>query len=291
MVQTRVTLFARGDVAPDLLKRPPGRYLIVNNDYDQVWTLDDGKVLTKVSRATRNGVAYGAPSGKSIPATARFTDDRFVTFTCPLQEWIHGMCSARAAWMDEDDLKKSFAGYFRDNVWMSNFAGIWSREDCINKTLIGRGFPQLQPMATGGAILKYVSETSKDYLIEAINPLGDFKKYHWRTHPWLFFTPTMSARYWLERELKEEKENPNYRNPYHVDRVTPKQEWYQEPIHFYSYMAVMAVFGFITDTRSSTGYVNRVPKVRCRFLGDDQPVPNPFIMRFGRSMPNPYEGF
>lgn len=286
MVQTRVTLFAEARVSPVMLKRPPGRYLIVNNDYDQVW--EDGR--TNISRNTRNGVAYGAPSGKAVPATARFTDDRFVLFTCPLQEWVHDMCSERVPGMSEDQRKRDFAGYFRDNVWMSNKAGIWSRQDCINKTLVGSGFPQLQPMATGGAVLRWVGETSKEYLVEAINPLGNFRVYHWRTHPWLFFTPTMSARYWLDRELKEEKENPDYR-PYHPDRTTPKQEWYQEPIHFYSYRAIMAVFGFIPDQRSSTGFVNRVPKVRCHFLGEDQPVPNPFIMRFGRAMPNPYEGF
>lgn len=270
-----------------VLKRPAGKYLLVNNDYDQVW--EDGR--THISRNTRNGVAYGAPSGKAVPATARFSDDRFVTFTCNLQEWIHGMCSERAPWMSEAERKKDFASCFRDNVWMSNNAGTWSRQDCINKTLIGTGFPQLQPMATGGAVLRYIGETSRDYIIEAINPLGQFSLYHWTTHPWLFFVPTMSARYWLENELKEEKENPNYRNPYHKDRTTKKQEWYQEPIHFYSYKTIMAVFGFIPDSRSGTGFVNRVPKMRCRFLGFDEPVPNPFIMRFGRTAANPYEGF
>lgn len=269
-------------VRVSLQKPRTGKYLIVNPDYEQVW--EDGR--TRISRNTKNGVAYGAVSGQAVPATARFSDDRFVSFTCDLQEWIHKLCSERAPHLTEARRKADFASCFRDNVWMSNFAGTKTRQDCINKTNIGLGFPQLQPMATGGDLLKYVSENSKDYLIEAINPF-DYKQYHPTTHKWLFFEPKLSARYWTENQKKlvGEKE---YNNDGHPDKTTPKQEWYQEPMHFYGENSIMAIWGFIPDVRSSTGWVNRIPKMRCRFLGENEPVPNPYKMRFGRSRRNPY---
>jgi hypothetical protein len=277
----------RGSPAPPPLSRPPGKYLLVRNDFDQVW--EDHGGITGVSRNTRNGVAYGAPSGKAVPATARFKDDQFVLFTCDLQHWLHGLCSERATRMSEADLKKTFASCYRDNVWMTNKAGTWSREDCINKTLIGSGFPQLQPMATGGSVLKHVGEArigGEDcYLIEAIHPKF-YALYHYRTHPWLFFYPSLSARWWKEFEDLSSEQNKN-----HADKTAPRQEWYQEPLHFYDENTVMAVFGFIPNDRSSTGWVNAVQKARCRFLGETEPVPNPWIMRFGRVKPNPYEGF
>lgn len=266
-----------------VLKRPPGDYVIVKNDYDQVWTEHGG--ITRVSRNTRNGVAYNAPSGKAVPATARFTDDRFVSFVCDLQYWIHDLCSARVPNATQEQLGTWFKTCFRDNVWMSNFAGTWTRQDCINGTNVGTGFPQLQPMATGGSLLKVVGETGTDYLIEAINPLAEYRRYNPQSHRWLFFEPTLSARWWLEFE-----DLSTAQNKAHPDKTTKRQEWYQEPMHFYNENTVMAVFGFIQNSRSTTGWVNRVPKMRCRVLGDEA-VPNPFIMRFGRKKRNPYEGF
>jgi hypothetical protein len=268
-----------------VLSRPSGKYLYVNPDYEQVWTYDDGSTITKVSRNTRNGIAYGAVSGKAVPATARFIDDRTVNFTCDLQYWLHDLGCERIPNRTEAEKKAWFRSCYRDNVWATNFAGTVTRQDCINNTNVGAGFPQIQPMATGGTVLRYVGETritgTDCYLIEAINPLN-YRSYHPSTHRWLFFEPTLSARYWVEYE-------PG--NDGHPDRTTKKQEWYQEPMHFYAENTVMAVFGFIPDSRSSTGWVNAVPKVRCRFLGENEAVPNPFIMRFGRKRARPYQGF
>jgi hypothetical protein len=284
-----VTIIIRHGSPSPPLSRPPGRYLLVNNDFDQVWSADHN-FITKVSRNTRNGVAYGAPSGHAVPATARFVDDRFVNFTCDLQVWLHGLCKERVTDMSEADLKKTFASCYRDNVWITNKAGTWSRQDCINNTNIGAGFPQIQPMATGGSVLKFVGTTriagTDCYLIEAINPLVEYRKYHYRTHRWLFFPPSLSARWWLEFEDVNSERNRN-----HVDKTTRRQEWYQEPMHFYGENTEMAVFGFIPDSRSSTGWVNAVPVMRCRFLAENEPIPNPWIMRFGRTKPSPYEGF
>lgn len=266
--------------------RPAGRFLLVNPDYEQVW--EDGR--KKISRNTRNGVAYGAVSGRAIAATARFSDDRFVVFTCDLQQWIHELCSERAPHLTEARRKADFASCFRDNAWMSNKAGTWTRRDCVNNRNGDLGFPQLQPMATGGALLKYVGETSKDYLVEAINPFSNYRQYHPKTHRWLFFEPTLSARYWTENE-KILVGAEAYNNDHHLDKTTKRQEWYQEPMHFYAENLIMAVWGFIADARSSTDWVNRIPKMRCRFLGLNERVPNPYVMRFGRTRANPYEGF
>jgi hypothetical protein len=145
-------------------------------------------------------------------------------------------------------------------------------------------------MATGGSVLKYVGTTrlggTDCYLVEAINPLVEYAKYHYETHKWLFFHPTVSARWWRDFEDLNSERNRN-----HVDKTTPKQEWYQEPIFFYEEQTVMAVFGFIPHSQSSTGFVNAVPNIRCRFLGEKEKIPNPYIMRFGRSKANPYDGF
>ena len=83
------------------LSRPSGTYGIVNPDYEQVWNVPDyeGKIKTlkKLDRNSRNeilagkkqGSGYDAPSGQSVPATARFLNDTFVEFTKELQEWFH----------------------------------------------------------------------------------------------------------------------------------------------------------------------------------------------------------
>lgn len=252
-----------------------GKFLVINPDYDQNWGVDFNYAY-HVSRNTRNKVPYGAVSGLAVPATARFTDDRFVYFVCDLQYWLHGINAGRAPGVGEERLKADFKSCFRDNAWITNYAGTFTREDCINGSNIGYGWPQIQPMSVGGAVHRLVDETRLDYLIEAINPQVNFRDYHPTTHWWLFYRPTISAREWIFDSKKN---------------VIERREWFNEPMHFYAENMVMAVFGFIPHAGSSTGFVNRVPKYRCRILGAFESIPNPFIMRFGRSMPNPYEGY
>lgn len=265
-----------------------GTFLLVKNDYDQVWP--DHNNITRVSRNTRNGVAYNARSGKAVPATARFTDDRFVNFTCDLQEWVHRLCKEKVVGWSDEELGNTFRSCFRGDVWMSNNAGTDTHRDCINGKNLQEGWPQLQPMATGGSLLRFVAQgrvKNEDvFYVEAINPFDQYSIYHPDKDIGLFFYPSMSARWWREFENLTSEQNKR-----HIDKTTPRQEWYQEPMHFYNESTVMAVFGFIPDPRSSTGWVNTVQANRCRFLGQDEPVPNPWIMRFGRTKPNPYEGF
>lgn len=263
------------------------KFGIVLPDYDTVWVERDVNdqliTIKKMDRNSRNeilagkkqGAGYNAPSGQAVPATARFSDDTPVSMPCDLQWWLFDMNKNKASTLAR--AKADWASCFRDNVWMSNNSGTWSRHDCINEN----GLPdylQVQPMMTGGALFRYIGETAKDYLVEAINPLSNnYKDLSLQSYPWLGFIPTLSAR-------KQLKNNKGY--------VIGYETWYQEPMHFFGERMIVPVFGFIQDARATiTGFVNRLPKFRGRLLGNIEPVPNPFIMRDGRKLNNPYERF
>lgn len=277
----------RADPLPRL-SRPAGmKFGVVLPDYETVWVERDVygvlRTLKKLDRNSRNeilngqkqGSGYNAPSGEAVPATARFSDDRPVEMPCDLQWWLFDMNKSKAPSLAR--AKADWASCFRDNVWMSNNSGTWSRHDCINENGLP-DFLQVQPMMTGGAVFRYIGETAKDYLVEAINPkVNLYKDITPEAYPWLLFTPTLSAR----RQIKDAK---NY--------VTGYETWYQEPMHFFGEKMRVPVFGFIPDARATvTGFVNRLPKFRGRLLGDAELVPNPFVMRDGRVLKNPYEGF
>lgn len=251
---------------------------VVNPDYEQVWGADYN-YSTKVSRPSRNGTPYNVPSGRALPATARFLDDTPVKFTCDLQEWVHSICCERVPSAGDTDKKNWFRSLWRGNAFMSNFAGTDTRRDCISKTNLNADFPQVQPMATGGALLRIVGESKARgvdcYTFEAINPLDNYRDYHPTTHKWLFFGPTLSAR------------TPLYDGK---GFVVGYEEWYQEPFHHYGEQTVIPIFGFIKDERSSTGWVSILDKGRVRVLQNDEPVPNPYLLRDGRQLSNPYEG-
>jgi len=256
-----------------------GTFCVVNPDYDQLWDADEfPKRNYHVSRPTRNGTPYSdnVPSSKGLPATARFVDDTPVKFFKDLQFWVHGLCSENSQ-QSESMNKRDFQSMWRDNAWMSNFAGTWTRADYINNN----GMPpeiQIQPMVCGGSLLKIVGESTVRqtpcWIVEAINPNVLFRGYHPDDQPHLFFRPVLSVREWI----KDAKGN-----------ITQKNEYYAEPFDDYGENSVVPVFGFRYDLRSSTKYTNVIEKYRVRLLGDS-PVPNPFIMRYGRKKANPYEG-
>ncbi len=270
--------------------RPTGEYLLVNNDYNQIWKMPnkDGKMVTLklLDRNSRNeilmgkkqGAGYNSPSGRSVPATARFLNDTFVNFTKDLQEWFHYTINVGKT--TSEQAKKDFANSFRDNAWMTNNAGSWTRADYINNN----GKPpyiQLQPMVTGGTVLKFVEEIiykkQPAVLFEGINPLDDYRSYSPVTHRWLFFRPTNSARVEI---LNQKKVRIGFKT------------WFQEPSNsWYGEKMEMAVWGFIKNNKSSTGWCGILEKSRVSFLKSDMPVPNPYIMRDGRVLQNPYEGF
>ena len=268
-----IQIFSDGSIS----SKKGGVYHIVKLDYEQEWSNLEFKNYKNSSRPTRNNVPYSdtLPSSMGLPATARFMDDTPVKFFKELQFYVHGLCSENSQ-QSETLNKKDFQSMWRDNAWMSNFAGTRTRADYIN----GNGLPpeiQLQPMACGGSLLKVVGEATirqvPCWLVEAINPNINFKSYHPNSHPHLFFRPTISVRKWI----KDVKGN-----------VVEKQEWYSQPFHDYGENSVVPVFGFRYDIRSSTKYVNVIQKFRTKEISGQ--VPSPFIMRFGRKKVNPYEG-
>lgn len=274
------------------IRNVQSNFCVVNPDYDQKWNEDevpDPRYSYHVSRVTRNRTAYHAVSksgddiGKGAPATARFVyhnsfdNPEYVEFTEPFQKFIHAINSERSGQSEELN-KKSFASLFRDNVMMSDFAGTWSRADYINNN----GMPpyiMLKPMVCGGSLLKIVGEmnigNAPHWLVEGMTN-ENFEGYHPSTHPHLFFCPVISIRKWYFDTKGS---------------VILKEEHYAEPFPQYNSNAILPVLGVKRDERSSTGWVNAIQKHRTRVLQKGESVPNPFIIRYGRIKPNPYEGF
>lgn len=270
--------------------RPSGTYGVVYPDYNQVWNIPnyENKMVTLklLDRNSRNeilagkkqGSGYFAPSGQSVPATGRFLDDTFVEFTKDLQEWFHYELNGGKT--NPEQAKIDFKNCFRDNAWMTNFAGSWTRADYINNN----GMPpyiQLQPMVMGGAVVKIVEEIiykkQPALLVEAINPKINYKSYSPENQRWLFFRPMNSAR----KEILDKK---GYRVGFEC--------WYQEPSNsWYGEKMEMGIWGFIENKNSSTGWCNLIEKSRVRIISEGEKIPNPYIMRDGRAMQNFYESF
>jgi len=270
-----------GDVKAEYKLKPAatrkGLYCIVNPDFQQVWDKNEYKNYKNVSRNTRNGIAYAehVESYYGAPATARFLDDTPLVFKKEFQEWVHFTNHARSQ-QSEAASKSDFRFMFRDNAWMSNFAGTKTRADYIN----GNGLPpeiMKQPMATGGALLKIVGETvhrgAAAWLVEAINPNVSIA-FTFAEFPHLYFPPTISCRLWT-RDAK--------------GNFISKEEFYSEPYPAYGENTIMPILGFRKDPRSITGYVNLIAKTRVYILPNDRPIPHPYVMRFGRTKPNPYD--
>lgn len=275
----------------NLSVRPKGIYGVVNPDYEQVWNIPNFEnkfvTLKNLDRNSRNeilggkkqGMGYNAPSGQSLPATARFLDDRFVEFKKDIQEWVH--YEVNGGKTNEYQAKKDFSHCFRGNAWMTNFAGTDKRADYINNNSLPP-YVQVQPMATGASLLKIVEEVvhkqQKAYLIEAINPtVSGYRKYLPTNRRDLFFRPINSARV----KIVDKK---GYLIRYDCYYQEPSSSWYGEKMD-------VPIFGFIENKNSSTGWCNLIEKTRVRILKDGEPVPNPYIMRDGRQLPNPYAGF
>jgi len=171
----------------DVKYRQSQNFAVVNPDFQQHW-LSDHNYQYKVSRPTRNKVPYHTDSGRSLPAVCRFTDDRFVLADCDFQKWLFDMNYERSK-LSLVEAKLSWRNLFRGNRFITNYTGSDTRRDCINGTNLNADWIQLQPMITGGVVLKYVAENTKVLFVEAINPYVNYKIYNPITHKWLFFTP------------------------------------------------------------------------------------------------------
>lgn len=269
--------------------RPAGMMFgVVKSDYETVWEekMPDGSPVTihRMSRNDRNEILNGVPiganwgrqSGDALPATARFSDDRPVMLTCQLQRWIFDVNWRKA--QNIQTAMENFSSLFRGNRFMTNRGGS-DFGDCINNPNADPPFEfWAQPMMCGGGLFRLIEITPDDYLVEAIHPnTPNIEKFTEEKYPWLWFIATLSARVRLE----DDKGN-----------VIGWERWYQEPFHQFGERVRIPVFGYIPHPGATvTGFVNRLPKFRGRILGKTEPVPNPFIMRDKRDIPNPYRYF
>lgn len=241
---------------------------IVNLDYDQVWD-EDFNFAHHVSRPKRNDP--GITVEKGLPQVARFTLDTRVKFTEDLQYWIHGLCSERIPSKPEAFINAAFASLWRAAGFMTNDKGIEGRRDYINRTNLNSEYAMIQPMGCGGALLKIVDETPRDWIFEAINPFEDYWQFHPNNpeHRHLFFEPNNSRR----QKIKD------------IFGLTVGwDESISIPFGQYDNKAVVPILGDGNTSR------NRIQKWRVRILHPGEPVPSPYLNGSGYVYPNPYAG-
>ena len=193
---SNIRIYSDGSVQVDAaVIVPPSNLVQVYYDYDQRWTADNGNQY-HVSRPTRNK----APARtESLPATANFRATQSnVPMTEDIQLWIHSLNMARNPSLPEAEGKAAFRSLFRDDAYATNFAGVTTRADYINLTNLDAGLPMLIPMGCGGSVLRQVGTRNyggeECWIIETISNASDYKRYNPQAHPWLFYTPSSSAR-------------------------------------------------------------------------------------------------
>lgn len=235
-------------------------YGVVKLDYDQQWpssVVEKPNLRFRVSRPTRNSAARKT---KGLPATARFKDDRTVVLTKDLQEWIHKLCWDKAPGMSEKEAKNAWRSLMADDRYTTNYAGSQTRADYVNGTRLSERPIELQPMTTGGAILKILREQryfGEDcYVFEAINSLGDYRQYNPTDHPHLFYRPSNSVRV----EINDSR-----------GRWTGTwRENKSDPFPQYLGQAIIPIFGVGQSE-------NYLPKWRVRILQQGEAWPSPFV--------------
>ena len=195
---SNIRIYSDGSVqvdAPVIVPTATSNLVQVHYDYDQQWTADNGNQY-HVSRPTRNK----APARtESLPATANFRATQSnVPMTEDIQLWIHSLNMARNPSLPEAEGKAAFRSLFRDDAYATNFAGVTTRADYINLTNLDAGLPMLIPMGCGGSVLRQVGTRNyggeECWIIETISNASDYKRYNPQAHPWLFYTPSSSAR-------------------------------------------------------------------------------------------------
>jgi hypothetical protein len=259
MASHTLKIFSNGDVS--VLVPTSGVYGVVKLDYDQQWPAEQIPDPTRrfhVSRPTRNNAPRYT---KGLPATARFLDDKIVVMTEEIQRWMFGMCWNSVPGMTEYEAKQSWRSLTADDRYITNFAGSTTKADYINGTNIDKGPMNLVPMGTGGTILKIIGEDNNFFgedcwIFEAINMLGNFKKFTPLTHPWLFYQPTNSVR------VEIMKPNGVWSGAYREDKSDPLPQFRGKSI--------------VPVVNVGKSY-NYLPKWRIRILSPGEPFPSPFV--------------
>lgn len=232
---------------------------LVYLDYDQHWpavNIPNPDHRFHVSRPTRNDAGRKT---KGLPATARFKDDATVVMTKDIQLWMHEICWNRSG-QSEADAKKSWRSLMANDRYTTNFAGSDTNADYVNGTLLNKSPMQLQPMTTGGAIVKIIGQRmyfGEDcWIFQAINSLGDYKQFNPVDHPYLFYQPSNSVRV----DINDSK-----------GRWTGKyRENKSDPFPQYNGKAIIPIFA-VGKTE------NYLPKWRIRVLAKGEVWPSPFV--------------
>lgn len=232
--------------------RGEGKFGIVKADYDQLW--EDGTF--RKSRPSRNGsslTTYG------LPATARFivgSGDEYVSLHQDLQVWMHNLCKARVPSIGEQEAKDSWKSLMWGGRYITDFAGSDQNADYINGTHLDVEPMKLKPSVTGGALLKIKGERNLGgyacYIVEAIDPTGDYRQYSPATHPHLFFEPTISRREQI------------------ITRWHALIEYLSIPFPQYRDNTILPVFAMAGMNE------NYLPKFRVKVLDEYEPTPSPY---------------
>lgn len=244
--------------------RRTGEFGVVNLDYLQRWGADYNYVTHK-SRPSRNKAGV---SILGLPATARFVENNdggIVSLHRDLQLWMHELCKSRVPSMSDQQAKNSWYSLMEDGKFITDHAGSATHANFVNNTNLLKEPMKLKPMVTGGTILKIKGERRVKgvdcYVIEAVNPTGDYRQYTPQTHWWLFFYPTISRREQVVRPDHALIENLSIPFPQYNEQV------------------ILPVFAMAGMNE------NYVPKDRVTLVSGD--FPSPYV---GRDIANPYQG-
>ncbi len=256
-----------GDIAfePRQIPKRIGLFGVVKLDYDQAWIQDDGSIITGKSRPSRNNADDGI---RGLPATARFMVENSkrdnISLHQDLQLWMHDLCRQRIPGTSEAEAQKSWgsltSGSGMSARFFTDFAGSDTHADYVNGNNLDKEPMKGKPLVTGGAILKIIGERrvagTNCYVVEAINPTGNYRQYNPRDHWWLFFYPTVSAR----EQVRDAEGNLLY-----------FIEYISEPFPQYKNKTVMPVFATAGENE------NYIPKGRVKILGEYDALPSPFV--------------
>lgn len=268
--------------------RPAGKFGVVNLDYDQEWLQDDGSVIKKVSRPTRNGNTAVSVTG--LPATARFpvagSEAGTVLLYEALEKWMYVLClSASSIGIDES--KKSWRSLLsggsaesgKSARFFSDYAGTETNRSFVLGTNPDSEPIKVKPMVCGGTIVKIIGDGyigEPVWRIEAIDPLrfqdADVDK-NW----WLLFYPTNSVR----------KAIYTYKNS--IAYFDYWLEYISEPFHQFDTHARLPIFGLAGKS------YNFIQKSRVRVLSEHEETPSPYIRSVVTGYetpfyPSPYSG-
>lgn len=246
-----------------------GTFGVVNLNYDQRWVMDDGRVMVHVSRPTRNGtkgvVINGAPDTARFMVAGGLPDT--VDLHSDLQLWWHSLCRERIPSASDEDAKAAWRSLTsgggtadsKEGRFMTDYAGTDTRADYVTGVNLNSGVAKAKPMVCGGSILKIIGERKVGgtdcYVIEAIDPVANYRQFNPRDHFWLFFYPTISRR------------EPTWDSKGNFVKFL---EYLSVPFPQYKNKALAPVFG--AAGRAS----NFIQKDRVRLIDINNPLPSPF---------------